>query len=349
MKSIRFEKRTVTNRIQNPLEDFKVTEEIIEVRTDPLLGYTTRILGEKGLDRVPEKDPLLDFVHQSAPCFFCEERLESQTPIFTEDVYPEGRIRVGEAVLFPNLAGYGRYSGVCILSTKHFTTLKDMNPDLIGNALKACRLFFQICSESDNDVLYPTVNWNYLLPAGSSLLHPHLQPILDPVPSNIHRLMLSATIQYYKKHSTEFWPNWIESEKNGPRFLHESDHIRWLVPFAPVGFNEINAIIGEGESFDQLTDDLLEELSLNLCKALHFYDHILHNSFNMTLFSSPIHRVTSETSMPVMLKIATRPVFQSMYRNDVTYFERFHQESVIDQPPEKLASEFKSFLASYEL
>ena len=72
MSRIRFEKRLVVAKIRNPLNDFQITSEEIEVRTDSLLGYTTRIVSPKGLDIVPEDDPLPDFVKRSQSCFFCE-------------------------------------------------------------------------------------------------------------------------------------------------------------------------------------------------------------------------------------------------------------------------------------
>lgn len=71
MSRIKFKKRSVVAKIRNPLNDFQLTTEKIEVRTDPLLGHTTRIVSPKGLDIVPQDDPLPDFVKRSQSCFFC--------------------------------------------------------------------------------------------------------------------------------------------------------------------------------------------------------------------------------------------------------------------------------------
>ena len=345
MPKIHFEKRMVIAKIRNPLKDFQVTEEEIEVRTDPLLRYTTRVLTPKGLDIVPEVDPLPEFVKQSKPCFFCEGRVETQTPMLPEDVHEPGRIQKGEALLFPNLSGYGKYSGVCILSREHFTPLESFSEEQVFDALRACQEYFQVCGKSDGEILYPTVNWNYLLPAGSSLLHPHLQPILDPVPTGFHSRLIDESKIYADHHGSRFWSDFLDAEKDGPRFLYETEHTFWFTPFAPLGFNEINGIIGKGESFESLEKEIATELATGIVSTLRFYHHIKHNSFNLTIFFPSLSCDESESPMPCLVKIATRPVFTPHYRNDVTFFERFHQESVIDQTPEDVASAYLGFMA----
>lgn len=344
MPAIRYEKRTVTAKIRNPLKHFRVTEDEIEVRSDPLLGYTTRILYPKGLDVVPEGDPLLEFVRQSKPCFFCEGRVETQTPMLPGNIHEPGRIQVGEALLFPNLSGYGKYSGVCILSKEHFTPLESFREEQVFDALRACQEYFQICRKSDDEILYPSVNWNYLLPAGSSLLHPHLQPILDPVPTGFHCRLLKESKTYEEQNGSRFWEDLVDAEKDGPRFLYETGCAFWFTPFAPLGFNEINGIIGNGESFESLEKEGVAALASGIVGILRFYHHIKHNSFNLTIFSPPQSGDESEAAMPCLIKIATRSVFSPCYRNDVTFFERFHQESVIDQSPEDVAAAFREFV-----
>jgi UDPglucose--hexose-1-phosphate uridylyltransferase len=343
MPPIRFEKRTVTARIRHPMKNFQVTEEEIEVRTDPLLGYTSRILSSKGLDAQPEDDPLPDFAEASSPCFFCEGRVETQTPMLPEDIHRPGRIQVGKALLFPNLAGYGKYSGVCILSKDHFLPIESFHVELIVDALRACQEYFQRCAQADEETLYPSVNWNYLLPAGSSLLHSHLQPILDPIPTNAHRDIIDAAHVYQEIAGTRYWQDFRETERNGPRFLFESNGGFWFTPFAPVGFNEYNALVGRGEPFLDLDARILEEMAEGLHRVFRFYHQMKHNSFNLVLFSPPVGCESSD-SMPCFLKVASRPVFAPYYRNDVTFFERFHQESIIDRSPEELAEAFRDFL-----
>ena len=258
-----------------------------------------------------------------------------------ETILSEGRIEEGEAMLFPNLSGFGRYSGVCIFSREHFIYLNQFTENQILNALHACQRYFNRCSAVDHDPLYPTVNGNYLLPAGSSILHPHLQPYLDPVPTNHHRELLQATSVYFHRHKQVFWDDLRETERQGPRFLWEANNTFWHTPFAPLGFNEINGILGSGEPFTDFSEDLLRTLAKGLQLVFRFYAAIGHNSFNLTLFSPPVNMPRPEGGMPCLVKLVSRPVFNSHYRNDVTFFEKLHLESMIDRSPEEVASEFR--------
>ena len=337
MKESFFKKEIVTAKIRNPLKNFEVTEEEIEIRWDPLLQYTSRISKAKGLDKVPEDQPLKDFVAHAKACFFCEGRVETQTPMLPAEIEPRGRLSSGEALLFPNLSGFGRYSGVCIFSKVHFIPLEGFTPDLIFNALKVCRNYFQKCVQADSDKLYPSLNGNYLLPAGSSILHPHLQPFLDHQPTNFHRQLLQHSDRFQQENNKDYWDLLKKKEKNSDRFLFETEFSFVYTPFAPLGFNEINALIGEGEPFPAFNDRILEDIADLLQRIFQFYHRIRHNSFNLTLFSAP---VPSGESMPCLLKICSRPVFLNFYRNDVTFFEKFHQEAMIDKTPEAVAAEF---------
>ena len=343
MESLRFEKKTITARIRNPLQNFQVTKEQIEIRTDPLTGARMRISKPKGLDKVPEGNPLKEFAANSPTCFFCSGRVENQTPMLPEEIYPEGRIQVGEALLFPNLSGFARYSGVCIFSGRHFLPIPEFTPELIANALQACQTYFRVCAEKDRDTLYPTVNMNYLLPAGSSILHPHLQPYMDAIPTNQHQRVIDGAEQYFQRTGSDFWQDLREKERVGPRFLFEDPQSFWFTPFAPSGFNEINALIGKGEPFTEFDPATVAQLANGIHKVLQFYHSIRHNSFNLVLFSAPVNSKKVARPLPSQLKITTRPVFTPYYRNDVTFFEKFHGETMIDQWPEDVAEAFRSF------
>ena len=332
-------KETVTAKIRNPLKNFELSEEEIEIRWDPLLNYTSRISKAKGLNLLPDNKPLSEFVKNAQSCFFCEGRVENQTPMMPEEVDPNGRISVGEALLFPNLSGFGRYSGVCIFSKEHFIPIDRFTQTHIRDALKACQLYFQKNVTHDKQRLFPSINGNYLLPAGSSILHPHIQPFLDPFPTNFHRQLMEKSDQFCKEKETDYWNFLKDAERNGQRFLFESDFSFVFTPFAPLGFNEINAIIGSEQSFIGLGEKVLEDIARVIKRILEFYNRIQHNSFNLVIYSAP---TSSIHKMPCLLKMCTRPVFQDFYRNDVTFFEKFHLETMIDKSPEDVAAEFLS-------
>ena len=44
----------------------------------------------------------------------------------------------------------------------------------------------------------------------------------------------------------------------------------------------------------------------------------------------------------LVLKVVSRANAETMYRSDVTYFERLHDEALIDASPEELAGEIRA-------
>ncbi len=346
MASISFLSDRVVARIRNPLKNFELTEDSVEIRRDPLLGDSMRISSAKGLDKLPGEDFLTAFAQNSNPCFFCEGRVENATPKMPAHMDKEGRLSKGKALLFPNLSGFARYSGVCIFSKQHFIHPQEFTAGLIFDALRVCQDYFKKCAAHDDDILYPTVNSNYLLPAGSSLLHPHLQPVLDPFPTNMHRRLLEESSRYYRQNQSDFWDDLKEAERNGPRFVHESSHSYWQTPFAPSGFVEFTGIMKAAGSYVDLDQEEIADLAGMLKNIIRFYHSCDHNSFNFTIFSPPVNAREEDARIPVIVKIVSRPVFAPYYRSDVTFFEKLHGETMIDKLPEETAREFRQFLQS---
>jgi hypothetical protein len=85
----------------------------LEIRRDPLTGHTARVLPPSGL-MVPERYDLGALADETrAHCPFCPERIDAAVPRFRSRIVPEGRIGVGEAVLFPKLCCPMRSTARC--------------------------------------------------------------------------------------------------------------------------------------------------------------------------------------------------------------------------------------------
>ncbi len=132
------------------------------------------------------------------------------------------------------------------------------------------------------------------------------------------------------------------AERGGQRFIYEDDYSFWYTPFCPTGFNEINALIGRGEAFHDLEDEQLLACAEGLKRVLDFYASEGRNSLNMVIFSPPVPTRTFEA--PCLLKMVTRPAFEPMYRNDITFLERLHNETVVDRAPEDVAEAMRKFI-----
>ena len=129
-RTMELERRVLHAEILDPTRDFAVQRTEVEVRWDPLTGHTSRVLGvPRGL-MPPNEEDLEAIARKTADgCPFCGDRLEARTPRFPADLHPEGRMRRGQAVLFPNLFAYSRFSAVSVYSPDlHYLPLGQMTP-----------------------------------------------------------------------------------------------------------------------------------------------------------------------------------------------------------------------------
>ena len=103
MSRLVFERETFEAELLDPRHGFEPTRSTVEVRRDPLTGHSARILpaGSFPSPAVHDLERLAAATRDGCP--FCAERVEEQTPLLPAEVLTEGRIHVGEAVLFPNL------------------------------------------------------------------------------------------------------------------------------------------------------------------------------------------------------------------------------------------------------
>jgi UDPglucose--hexose-1-phosphate uridylyltransferase len=127
-----------TAELLDPRRDFELTHVPLEVRWDPLTGQSCRLLPQGSLPP-PGAQDLEALAEQSRlSCPFCSERVERETPRFPAEVCPEGRIRVGEALLFPNLLPYAKWNSVSVYSPgRHLLPLEALTPGLISDNLTA--------------------------------------------------------------------------------------------------------------------------------------------------------------------------------------------------------------------
>src|SRR5437762_851958 len=106
--------RVLRGQILDPAHGFSPARPAVEVRWDPLTGHTSRLVRGGGLMPAADFDlgGLADDTRASCP--FCPERVERVTPKLPAGIHPDGRIRHGQALLFPNLLPYAQYSSVAV-------------------------------------------------------------------------------------------------------------------------------------------------------------------------------------------------------------------------------------------
>ncbi|HYQ47850.1 MAG TPA: hypothetical protein VEP69_02185 [Thermodesulfovibrionales bacterium] len=347
MNKILFQRIESEARFHNPLRDFSEDRHMIEIRKDPLLGDTSvynPYLKDKAKAFFGERDPELvrRLIEDSEKtCFFCGERLEKGTPRYTADLLPEGRIRIGEAVLFPNLFSLGMHHPVICLCRAHFLELSEFAPARIADGLAAAQRFLNIVYEKDASAIFAAVTANYLFPAGASLVHPHIQMLITPAPYTYHARLLAAQDAYHAKTGSPYFSDLIGEELDGPRYVAGKGQWHWTAPFSPLGNNEFMAIHGAEADFGRLTSEDISDLAYGISRVLAFYETLGHLSFNYAIYSS--REVSAFRGSRCLLKVISRQNLYTNYRNDDYFLQKLLQTELIITPPEELAPRLREY------
>jgi UDPglucose--hexose-1-phosphate uridylyltransferase len=329
-----FERTVQTAEMVAP-DTGELTHTRIEVRVDPLTGHTSRILPNRGL--MPPNDfDLAKFARESQPrCPFCADRIEQLTPRLPPAIDPHGRIARGESVLFPNLHAYSSHSCVSVYSPRlHYLPLGRITERLMTDNLTAQVAYAKAVMATEPDSRWASINANHMLPSGSSLFHPHLQGIVDSLPTTVQRMLADVPAARFDAY--------LEAERrSGERFLGRTGRVEWLVSFAPIAPAELRAFVRGVSSPAEIDEALATELAQGLTRALNAYAELGYESFNLAMYGAP----PGTAGYPLNLRIACRSNLKPAYRSDSTFLERLHWEGAVDLAPEDVADRIRDRFA----
>ena len=314
-----------------------------EVRFDPLLGTSSRIAEGVVLPKADE-DALAFLQAPNSGCPFCPDRISRVTPKVLEAIHHGGRLERGESVLFPNLVPYSQYAAVAVVSQRHWLALSGFTRQRLFDNLSVAVDYVRKVHAFDPRAENCAYNINYLYPSGGSLPHPHAQVYLDPHPTTLMRLQREASIAYWTAHGRAYWEDLVENEEaRGLRFVARVGRTRWITAFAPIGFNEVRAVVPDCETILDLTDDDLNALSAGIARVLQWYELTGYNSFNLALYSGPLN---TSRGWRVHLSMITRTAMLPYYRSDAMHMERLHWEAAVDRAPERIADDLRAHFAA---
>lgn len=207
---------------------------------------------------------------------------------------------------------------------------------MLTDGLNAAQQFLLAVRKKDSSVTFATVNANYLQPAGASLVHPHLQMLITPMPYSYHSRMLSAARTYQAMNGSSYFDDLAGTEKkSGSRYIARRGNWHWIAAFSPMGSNEIMAIHCGESNFGILTEDDLRDLSYGITRVLYLYERLGHLCFNFSLFS--VLTDTPADGFRCLLKIVSRQNLYPNYRNDDYFLQKMLQSELIFNLPEELA------------
>ena len=307
-------------------------------RTDPVTGLTVRITGPRPRDpglsdgRVPDLEAVSAATAKSCP--FCGAGPWTRTPRFPPALVPEGRIRRGDAVLFPNLAPYGPYSSVTTLSPDHHVPLGRFTAAMYRDALGNCLELASRVAAADLRPRWAVISQNVLPSSGGALFHPHLQVNLDDEPVGYHRMLEEARARHGRG------PDLLDCLARDAfaqgRGIGRSGEWAWFTPFAPLAAWEVQAVLPGPLLAGQLQDGCLDALVAGLLAVEAWYAKDGRNALNLGLFL-PLREPS-----PLLLRLMIRSTFRPWYRSDRSCYEIALYEGVTDRAPESQAAAMRA-------
>jgi len=321
------------------LPDGSETTKSLHVRFDPLLGTSSRIAEGVVLPKADEQ-ALTPFQAANPECPFCPDRISRVTPKMLPQIHNGGRLERGESVVFPNLVPYSQYAAVAVFSSGHWLPLNEFTPRRLFDNLSIAVEYVRRVHSFDPSAQHCSYNINYLYPSGGSLPHPHAQVYLDPYPTTRMRMQADASSVYWTAQGRPYWEDLAKVEEaRGERFVGRVGSTAWITAFAPLGFNEVQAVVLGRETLLDLTDDDLSALSSGISRVLRWYESIGYNSFNLALYSGPLRK---SSGWRVHLSMITRTAMLPYYRSDSMHLERLHWEAAVDRLPEQIATDLRA-------
>ncbi len=220
--------------------------------------------------------------------------------------------------------------------------LDEFVPEILTNGIQTSLEYIRRVHSKDQNVRYGALVVNYLPPAGSTVVHPHMQALASGVPIQKIDELIEASQTYFGRWRSNYWADLIDIEKSkNQRYLGRIETSEWILPFSPTGFYEVNAILPHRTNLLNLTGDDISNIAEGLSRILSYYKANSIWSFNIVVYSGPFG-VESEY-FAVNLKVVARYGFTSKWVNDRWSLPFLLKESEVFEAPEALTPIVKKY------
>jgi len=325
--AITFEKFTEECKFLSPMKDFEPDTQIIEYRLDPLtkdstyLNITALEAGTKWSLAMDDEELKQTIEKSRKGCFMCKETVSKATPKYLENILPEGRLRVGQTILFPNTFGLARYSAVLTYPDNHFFSLDEYTPEVLIDTFTCALEFIKRVYKEDKKAKHAAFGCNYLFPAGSSTVHSHFHLFVTAFPFDSIKRLATESRRYFNENSKSYWSDLVETEKKkGERYIGTVGNTHWLVPYAPSGTKEVQGFIEGKSNFIEFEKEDIENLSKGLSMVLKYYSSQNVTSFNLIAYSGPLGE--EQGYFWPGIKIVTIGYLPPYYTSDITWRQK---------------------------
>lgn len=323
----------------DPFADFQPKQVEVELRTDPLSGDRSRILSFRYRDLGQIDHRVYLERDQQRPCPFCPQNIPHMAGRFLPALVPEGHLHRGEAVCFPNVFPYEGLSAVVVMTKEHYLRPSQIKPGQLADAfLLAAESFRRL----GRGLGYGSVNWNYMMPAGAGLVHPHVQTAGSRHPTRYQARLRARARAFARREGRDIVAAYLEHERaQGSRWLGRLGPAFWMAPFAPRGIYDLMALLPGGRGLLELSQRQVEGLARGVARVLKFLEHAGAGAFNMALHTA----LKPGTGLPFMLRLVSRVQIPPMGVDEINYFEKLHDETVCFLSPEEVAQALRPFWA----
>ena len=335
IKHLQFSKKTITAHLIDP--QGRSCERPIELRTHPFSGRTCRITFSRSEERErgpQELPPAPPDAEATQSCPFCPGQLEARTPRLIPALAPQGRLKLGSTVLFPNLFPYGAYSAVSIFDTRHYVEIGKASAQSYTDCFRNCAHYLQKVLAHDPQAVYMAITQNFLPAAGGSLVHPHLQVHADRTASNHHRFLIRRADDYYQQNQRLLMSDYLQAERDrAERYIGAVGAWHWLAAFAPEGFFEIWGVLPGVVSLFDVDARMWSDLARGVLAGQRLYRSLNRNSYNLGLISveEPGHHLELRCVMVL------RSNYAAWVRSDHTGYEVMLGDMATFSAPERTA------------
>ncbi len=243
-----------------------------------------------GLDRVIEE-------HQSG-CAFCKP--DEKTPA---DAF--GRLVGANAITASNVAKYDRWHSLIIPNEHHPLRFE---PEQVADYFSLAEKWFEVVLEqhavgqTQKQPRYPFLMWNCLWPAGSSVVHGHLQVTVTPGMHypKVERLRRDAAA-YRQQHGENYFEDLFLAHRVAGLALKEGD-ARIFVSLTPIKEKEIWVLLPGKSGLEHLA-----ELGLWVGRVLTSLRANGTSSFNVAVYIPPPGPVPEDwDGFPLIARVVDR-------------------------------------------
>ncbi len=313
-----------------------VMRRVSELRRDPLTHRSGRVAHFAGFKL--DAPDLSGAIAASRPgCPFCPERILQVTPLLPVAVSPEGRIRRGEALVFPNISPYDRHSVVITLTRAHYLAADQfLQPQLADGVLAAAEYFSALPRVARGT--HSVLTWNYMSPAGATQVHPHLQAFSTNRPGSLLEEEVRRSRGFWRRRHHPYWEELAQTEQElGERFVARARHTVWLTAFVSRSVISDLLVLFPGVGrLEELPEAAVQEFAMGLRSALTALHEEGVRAFNLAFYAAPAGE--SHPHFWLHVRVSPRLYFNpAIQGSDATSWQHLLDEPFMVRSPEALA------------